>query len=575
MRRELLPDVCVLVLAAVITRPMLFVSGYGLARDMVFTPRQPLTTASLGLGSGAARAAPLDALLGLTGQLVDGTWVGRLAVLGVLALAGCGAHRLVGAWSLPARLLTATLAVWNPFVIERLALGQWALLASYAALPWLAAALIRLSTARWSYRAVAPVVAWLGLASITPTGGLVGAATTMVFGIGRDRRQAGLLVAVAALTQLPWVLPSLLNTASVTSDPAAVSAFAARAERPGGPLLSLIGLGGIWDAGSVPSSRSGPLGYLTTIVAVAALLIGFPRLARTLGAGGRRRLAWLAGVGLLLAAASSVPGSRTIVRWLVDTVPGAGLFRDAQKWLIPFALLVVLCCGAVADRVYTAARSRADVVSVPIAVLAVMLPVLLLPDALGATRNTLTPARYPSDFARVARVVNGHGAVLTVPIGAYRRFGWGRPVAVADPAPQWFDTRVVVSDELVVGRTKLAGEDPVVARISRDLASGRTIEQAAADASIRWLVVYRDASGIPPLSQLAPTYVGGHLAVYRVPGGAGRTAETASSAAVAIVVAVDVVALALVVMSLLVALARAPWYAVAALVRSRSPILEE
>jgi hypothetical protein len=565
------PDVWALVLAGAISRPLLFGSGYGLARDMVFTPRQPLTAGALGLGSGLPRAAPLDAVLGLTARVADGTWVGRFAVFGVLVLAGCGAHRLVRQWALPARLLTAGLAVWNPFVIERLALGQWALLASYAALPWLVAALIRLPAASWRYRELAPVAGWLGLASLTPTGGVIGAVTALVLGGHRERRSLTLLLVLIVVTQAPWVLPSVLSTASVTSDPAAVTAFAARSERPGGPLLSLLGLGGIWDGGSTPSSRTGALGYLTTVGVVAVLTLGWPLAVRALVPAARRFTVLAAGA-FVVAAASGVPGGRSTVRWLVDTVPGGGLFRDAQKWLIPFVLFAVLCAGAAMQRLHAAVRARGGAAVAPILVGAAVLPLLLLPDALGATHNTLTPVRYPRDFARVAQVVNDHGAVLTVPVSAYRRFAWGRPLAVADPAPQWFDTRVIVSDELIVGANRLAGEDPVIARISGELVAGRTLVQAAADVGIRWLVVYRDAAGIPSLSGLLPTYAGPDLAVYRVPGTVRATAAAPAPAAVAAVVVVDVLALGIVVLS---AALRVPWSAWACKVGSRSPVPKE
>lgn len=570
-RPDLVPDVWALMLAGAITRPLLFGSGYGLARDMVFTPRQPLTAGALGLGSGSPRAAPLDAVLGLTARVADGTWVGRFAVFGLLVLAGWGTHRLVRQWALPARLLTAGLAVWNPFVIERLALGQWALLASYAALPWLVAALIRLPAGPWRNRELAPAAIWLGLASLTPTGGVIGAMTALVLGGRRDARSLTRLLGLIVVTQAPWVLPSVLSTASVTSDPAAVTAFAARSERPGGPLVSLLGLGGIWDGGSTPSSRTGALGYLTTIGVVAALALGWPMAARALGLLAKRFTA-LAGGAFVVAAASSVPGGRAAMRWVVDAVPGGGLFRDAQKCLIPFVLLAVLCVGAAVERLHAAIRTRSGATVVPVLIGAAVLPLLLLPDALGATRNTLTPVRYPRDFARVAQVVNGHGAVLTVPVSAYRRFAWGRPLAVADPAPQWFDTRVIVSDELIVGANRLAGEDPVVAHISGDLVAGRTLVQAAAAVGIHWLVVYRDASGVPPMSGLVPTYGGPDVAVYRLPGPARPITAAPATGAVAAVVIVDLVALGIILLS--VAL-RVPWSAWAHKVGSRSPVPKE
>ena len=64
---------------------------------------------------------------------------------------------------LHAWLAAAGVTVWNPFVVERLALGQWALLTSYAALPWLLRALAHPRDGTMS--GVGPVVGWAALAS--------------------------------------------------------------------------------------------------------------------------------------------------------------------------------------------------------------------------------------------------------------------------------------------------------------------------------------------------------------------------------------------------------------------------
>ena len=143
-RRPALPvlaaDLLVLVLALWLLWPQ-HAGGYGLGHDMVFTPHQPLNADSVGLGSGSPRAVPLDALVALAGKLLGGMLTGRIALLAPLLAAGWGASRLLrlvhpGA-SAPAVLAASSLAVWNPYLVERLALGQWALLWAYGALPWL------------------------------------------------------------------------------------------------------------------------------------------------------------------------------------------------------------------------------------------------------------------------------------------------------------------------------------------------------------------------------------------------------------------------------------------------------
>ena len=284
-RVDLALDLWVLVPVVLLAWPLLVRRGYPFSRDLVFTPALPLRPEALGLGTGSPRAAPLDAVVGLVSTVVDGAVVGRVAVIGVLALAGWGAHRVVRGTGVPARVAVAGLAVWNPFVVERLGLGQWALLAAYAALFWLVRALTDQDlTARDRRGRAAP---WLLLGALTPTGALLVGVTTVIVGV-RRRADAGLAL-LAGAVQLPWLLPALLSAAgaaSAVSDPAAIAAFAARAERPGPALFSLVGLGGIWDAQSVPGSREGWLGHVTTALVVVALVVS---LAQPPAADGPRR----------------------------------------------------------------------------------------------------------------------------------------------------------------------------------------------------------------------------------------------------------------------------------------------
>lgn len=550
MRRRL-PDLALdawpALLALLLCLPLLTHAGHPLARDLVFVPHQPWTDAVVGLGDAAPRAVPLDALVSVITSVVDGGVLARVVLPLVLALAGWGAHRMLGDLGLVARLSAGGLAVWNPFTVERLALGQWALLAAYAALPWLVVAARRhRSSGRW--RDLAAVTAWLGLASITPTGGVLGVLAALVVGAGRagGAGRTARLVAVCVLLQLPWLVPSLVGGAAATSDPAGVDAFSAGAEGPGGVLTALVGLGGIWDAGSVPATRNSWWATVTAVVVVAALVAGRRVLVQVLGRGDAARLAWLGGAGLALALLSSVPGGGDLVRRLVEEVPGAGLLRDSQKFLAPFALLVTLAVGATVHRVVAAVGRHGVEVVAAVALVAVPLPLLLLPDAAASTWDTVRPVDYPAGLDRVAALVDagpGQAAVATLPWRSYRAFRWGNGLVSSDPAVRWLDRDVVVDDDLLVGRTRVRGED------LRSRALGLALRREGVAAALRgsrvtWALVYRDdprASGLD-LAGLRRVYADRDLALYRVPGVVGDEPGPAAAASVLVGV-VDVLAL--------------------------------
>jgi hypothetical protein len=540
-RSALLADCWVLGLSVALLWPQRL-PGYGLGHDMVFTPRQPLTEQSFGLGSVAPRAVPLDAVVALASRLVDGAVLGRLALLAPLLMAGWGCARLSRVSSLPGLLTVAGFAVWNPFVIERLALGQWALLWAYGALPWVVLAASRFSaepsapggspsprkgwaaTERGSgwLQPTSTLVCWLAVCAITPTGALIGAGVAVVVAGSRQVKRLAPVLAVAVLVQLPWLAPALTSAAGATSDPRGVAAFAARSERPGGAWASLLGLGGIWSSEATPASRAGLLGHLSTVAVLAALLFGLPALRAAVGQRLWRRLALLGLAGLALAVAGTLPGLAAALRWAVRELPGAGLLRDGQKWLMPFVLLAVLSAGAAVQRLTDRLAGRAP--GWPLVLAALALPLVLLPDAMATLKAPLTPVRYPQRWQQVADQVRGSSsAVLVLPFGSYRSFGWAPGRTVLDPAPRWLPAETVVDDRLVVSGEVLGGEDPAARRLAGLLESGPTAAALAsglAGQGIGWVVREADTPGppVPDLSRLQPMLTGDAVELYRVPG---------------------------------------------------------
>ena len=240
------------------------------------------------------------------------------------------------------------------------------------------------------------------LASLTPTGAIAAA----LFSRGR----LGLLT--SALTCAPWVVAGVLAAsgtsaatsaatgASGTSTAAGAAAFAPRAETGVGTLGALMGLGGIWNSHAVPPSRAA--GF--AVFGIALFLV----LALAWREVTRRWLA-LAALGYGVALASWAGWLEVVV----VNVPGGGLLRDAQKWLILAIPAFVAAAGALRPR---------------LAPVALALALLQVPDAPLAIAQ-LAPTRI-----EVPTVAHAGRDVLFVDRPTLVTLGTGA-VAV-DPAPK-------------------------------------------------------------------------------------------------------------------------------------------
>ncbi len=262
-------------LALLVTAPLL-TPGYLMLRDAVSTPRSYLSDAALGLSEAAPRAVPQDFFVALASGLVDGGVVVKALLVIGLFLAGWGAARLAATVvpdaGVAGQFVAATIAIWNPYIAERLLQGHWSLVVGYACLPWVATTMLRLRTSDASpWVGVFALVFWMGLAGLTATG-LMLAATVAVTcavapGSGRPRWWcAGVGLVAAMLAALPWLTAAMVAGSLSSTQAEGVSAFAARAEPGLGTLASLASLGGIWNAEAVPASR-------TTLFAVVAAVV--------------------------------------------------------------------------------------------------------------------------------------------------------------------------------------------------------------------------------------------------------------------------------------------------------------
>ncbi len=137
---RILPLITGLALGALALGPGLR-RGFLLSYDMVFVPQPPLTAAALGVAGGPPRAVPSDAVVAVLARALPSDIVEKLVLLSIFMLACSGVAAMLRALPLPVRLAAGAFYSWNPYVAERLILGQWALLLGYAGLPWVISAI--------------------------------------------------------------------------------------------------------------------------------------------------------------------------------------------------------------------------------------------------------------------------------------------------------------------------------------------------------------------------------------------------------------------------------------------------
>ncbi|AXT84782.1 hypothetical protein C6I20_05960 [Aeromicrobium sp. A1-2] len=460
--------------------------GYLLSYDMVWVPHLDLDRPEMwGLGSGLPRAVPSDAVVGLLGTALPAALVQRLLLLGALFLLALGAARLVKQRFMIAQLAAATFAVWNPYVAERLVLGQWPVLIALAGVVWLVAALHSTDEPRWAVVTLA-----LAATGISPVTGVMGVVLALAVGW---RHGPVRLVLLAGVLNGPWIVAGILHASIARTDPAAVRLFDVQSEGWFGRLGSALSLGGIWNTEVVPTSRTLPIAMLIGVVLAGVMIVGLFALWHD----DRRLLSGLAlagAIGLAVALAGWLAPDQ-VARVIAD-VPGGGVLRDGTRWLALLLPLEAVAFGAGAGALF----ERAEFTSweYPTIVLALIVPLAALPDLAWGVGGRVEPATYPASWTDARRVIARTpvtGDVLVLPFSSYRRPAWNDDVPVLDPAGRFFDRTTVTNDALEVSGSTIAGEDPRAARIARILADGKKVPAQLVGAGIGIVVVQMDAPG--------------------------------------------------------------------------------
>lgn len=509
-----------LLLALLITAPLLG-PGYLLLRDAVSTPRSYLSDAALGLSEAAPRALPQDFLIALTSSVLDGGVVVKALLVAGLWAAGTGAARLAAAIlpeaGLPGQFVATTVAVWNPYVAERLLQGHWSLLVGYGCLPWVALAMLRLRSGAPGWWALA---FWIALAGLTPTGLLLAVVVAVVAaaapGAGTPRwLGAGGATLIGLSAALPWLVAALLSDSlsGYQAGGVGTAAFAARAEPGLSTLVSLAGLGGIWNAQAVPDSRTTLFAVLATAVLVAVVALGLPVALRR---GAAVPLLVLAGVAVVLPALAATGPGLALVQAVSEAVPGLGVLRDGQKWV---ALALPGYAVAAAAAVLTLARWRVKPAAAAAGCCVALIAVL--PDLAWGGWGQVRPVQYPPAWTAVAERINADPRpVAVLPPDSMRQFDWAGAAPVLDPLPRWLRADVFSTGDLTISGATVLGEGGTARAVQELLLTGAPPHELAG-AGVGWVVVESGAGGdnglaARTLEQLPVVYGDSELTLYRV-----------------------------------------------------------
>ncbi len=470
-------------------------SGFVLTYDMVWVPDLAVRGDVWGLGSALPRAVPSDAVVAVVDEVLPGALLQKLVLVASLAGGGLGAARLAPAGSLPGALTAISVYQWTPFVAERLFFGSWPVLAGYAVLPWLV-----VLGRQWRTSGHCPWQLFLlvPLGSLAAGPGIASAVVLMAATAGRRRVVLGGLALLVA-ANAPWLVAGVLHAGDATSAAVGAQVFALHGHGALPPPLEALVLGGSWNSQVVLPSRGGLFAWVGLSLLLLAGAAGARGWWRSLG--GRDALAlvvpWVVGLALALITWAS-PGG---MEWWVSHVPGGGVLRDGARSLAMCAPLLASLAGFVAGAV--TARVAEVAARGGLTVAFVLVPVMVMPDAVWGLAGRLDAVDYPGSYPAVRDAVAGGGEggdAVVVPLTSYRAPVWNERRPVADPMSRWLTVDVVASDELVVSDTTVPGEDPRVraaaAALSRSTASGRA--EALAAMGIGYVVVERDAPGDTP-----------------------------------------------------------------------------
>ena len=431
---------------------LLDLSSYPVWPHPAFAP-----PSSYGFPPGLTNRAPLYAALYWLFHLVHAAPLELLPVLVVAPLACVGFARLLAGRAVAVGAATVLYTV-NPFVYERMANGQWYVVAGYALLPVILAIAARPAASLVLTGAIGGLLVALCVATSVHYAFIVAVLLVLVAAAhaATGRRDVvascGAVGIGAVALDLYWLVPAVR---AGTGQHAGVgrldlSVFATLVDPVVGLGVNVAGLFGFWRPGA-PTIKGTLSGWPLVLAALLVLVaVGLWRLARS-GAAGRALAASCAGLvvaGWLLAQGAQGP-TGALYAWRFAHLAGFKVMREPQKFAALVALGYAAGFGCGVESVAGALRRHGARVACAAALGA--LPLLYAGTELWGFAATGAPSSYPQSWAAADAAMAPGATALSLPWSAYVALPWAAGRVTANPTQSYFARTVVSGDDLEAG----------------------------------------------------------------------------------------------------------------------------
>ena len=453
-------------LALTVLLPLLL-PGHILTLDMVFAPSIPIP-------DHVTSSYLFRVLLHVLDLVLPSELIEKIMLYTILAVSGYGMHQLILYLKLNRPVSTTYLAGFfyaiNPYTYSRFMAGQYSVLLGYALLPLVCRALLRL-LAKPTARQALQFSGWVVLVSIVSihTLGLVGVllitgTSLTVWRLKQDKHKLtrlakalGLASLVFGIASCYWVVPLLSGEGATAQTIQGFgqgdrAAFATAGNNMLVQAVNSIRLQGFWAEGRelflLPQDTVPAWGLLAIGVGIFVFVGG-----RALWRSQHRFIVGLFGLSALTGLVLAVG---------LIQLPG---YREPHKFVGLIALMYAICMSQGVAHVLR--KYKDTKVQVITACCFVLLVAFTAPMFWGFS-GQLRPRHYPADWFTINQVLNqDHDKFQTLflPWHLYMHFGFAGRI-VANPAPDFFDKPILVSNDPEFAGASRTTDDPIVKQLN-------------------------------------------------------------------------------------------------------------
>ncbi len=455
--------------------------------DWALGPHMPLPPAQLyGLHGGLVTSLVLSLLVTIMSQMLGGLG-SVLPILLVFPLAAVAVSSMVGrSWK--ARVPAILLYCVNPFVYDRLYVGQAGVLLGYAILPFVISSFASLAT-KAPFAWAKAAFWWTVIIACSPHYlWISGVPLVAIAFVAKDKKTTlRNVITVVILTFLTTVYVMIAGQAGgigVRIGTRNLLAFRTTADSHFGLLLNLLDLYGFWRAGPILAKNivvGWPL-FLLAILAMSAygVFASFTRSrrseSRSLGEAVLSIVLVISGiVGLFLAMGSQGPTGQ-IFRLAYYHIPFFTIMREPQKFLALTALAEATCFGWGSEVLINNLTKP-----LPKRVLFgvfLLIPMINEPLMFGGLTGQALTSAIPNSWEEAQSVMgSGYGRILALPWHQYLEYPFTQGRVVSNPSADFFTRYVISGDNIQLPSIYSVSTSPQSAYLEFLIANGSSIDR--------------------------------------------------------------------------------------------------